>query len=174
MVNAFELEEAAFPRRTIIGVFHFWLEAKSDILLMRLDEKTFAPILQVLKKARQDFDWEVKLGVLRFWEAMLLNCADKNTPRMVEKNYLNEISSVILDAITDCDRPVRVRGFAVLQDLKIRFPGLVENAVVRYDGSFDELPEFILQTRRTTITLFCRRFLRSIFPNLPVFGRACW
>jgi hypothetical protein len=61
---------------------------------------------------------------------------------------------------------VRVRGFAVLQDLKTRFPGLVENVMVRYDGSFDELPEFILQTRRTTITLFCRRFLRSIFPNL--------
>jgi hypothetical protein len=88
---------------------------------------------------------------------------------MVEKNYLNEISSVILDAITDCDRPVRVRGFAVLQDLKIRFPGLVENAVVRYDGSFDELPDFILQTRKDNNYSLLQALLAIDFSELASF-----
>ena len=102
----------------------------------------------MLKKAGQDFDWEVKLCVLNFWETVLRHCADKKTLHSVEDSYLQDISSVILDAITDCDQPVRVRGLAVLQGLKTRLVGLVENDILFYNGSFDELMHFVLQTRK--------------------------
>ena len=148
LANAFEQEEAAFARRATIDVLRFWLEQKHDIILKHLDEKKFfVPIFQVLKKARQDFDWEVKLCALNFWETVLRRCVDNKTLHSVEDSYLNEISSVILDAITDCDKPVRVRGLAVLQELKTRLVGLVKNDIY-YNGSLDELPHFILQTRK--------------------------
>ena len=149
LLNAFEQEEAALSRRATIDVLRFWLEQKHNIILKHLDEKKFsAPISQVLKKAGQDFDWEVKLCVLNFWETVLRHSADKKTLHSVEDSYLQDISSVILDAITDCDQPVRVRGLAVLQGLKTRLVGLVENDILFYNGSFDELMHFVLQTRK--------------------------
>ena len=148
IVNAFEQEEAAFARRATIDVLRFWLERKHNIILIHLDDKSFSLIAKVLNKASQDFDWEVKLCVLNFWETMLHHYNNKKTLRCMESSCLNEISTVILDAITDCDQPVRVKGMALLEELKTRLVGEVENDELHHNGSVDELRDFILQTRK--------------------------
>lgn len=150
IVNAFEQEEAAFARRATIDIFSFWLERKHNIILMHLKDKSFTPVDKVLNKASQDFDWEVKLCVLNFWETMLHHYCDKDkkTLSCIESGCLNEISTVILGAITDCDQPVRVRGLALLEELKTHLVGLLENDELHYNGSVDELHDFILQTKK--------------------------
>lgn len=70
-----------------------------------------------------------------------------NKELSIESIFLDEVGSVLFSAITDCDQPVRVKGLALLEVLKTRLLGLVENDVLHYEGSIDELQVFILRTK---------------------------
>ena len=112
-----------------------------------MKENSFTPVAKILTKALQDFDWEVKLCALNFWEIMAHHYGDKEL-MSIESSFLDEVGTVLFSAITDCDQPVRVKGLALLEALKTRYVGLVENDVFHYEGSIDGLQEFILQTKK--------------------------
>ena len=117
--------------------------------MTHLAGKSFGPVAKVLSKACQDFDWEVKICALNFWEAVIHNYYNNNSLNIDESSFLNEIGAVILSALTDCDQPVRERGFALLDVLKKHLPGLSkENVLQHYDGSPNELQDFILEKKK--------------------------
>ena len=61
--------------------------------------------------------------------------------------FLNEIGAVLFGAIIDCDKPVRTKGQDFLRVVKSFLIDWDDIDVVSYEGSIDELKEFILQTK---------------------------
>ena len=116
-----------------------------SILLPHLQENLFEPLAKVVHKAREDFDWEVKLRALHFWE-ILFRLDEEGQVRM-SNTFLNEIGAVLFGAIIDCDEPVRTKGQDFLRVVKLLLIDWDDIDVVSYEGSIDELKEFILQTK---------------------------
>ena len=116
-----------------------------SILLPHLQENLFEPLAKVVHKAREDFDWEVILRALHFWE--ILFRLDEEVQVRMSNTFLNEIGTVLFGAIIDCDEPVRTKGQDFLRVVKLLLIDWDDIDVVSYEGSIDELKEFILQTK---------------------------
>ena len=127
------------------------------------------PISEALEKGRQDFDWEVKLRVLKFWETLLYDHCKNNGKilhlRSIETSCLRGISTAILGALTDCDKPVRREGLVLLELLKtfVHLDDLpTGNDLLEYSGSFDNLKNFIKFAKRENHSLLQVLFMINL------------
>ena len=148
IVNAFKKEEESFPRRAVVDILCFWLQREHSIMLVYLKDKFPSTMVsKVLKKACQDFDWEVKLCALNFWEIMLnYYHQEMEVSLSIDHSWLEELCLVILSAITDYDQPVREKGMVLLQRIKTQYVHqFPQDDDLDYHGSFDDLRNFTIQ-----------------------------
>ncbi|XP_028409033.1 uncharacterized protein LOC114531616 [Dendronephthya gigantea] len=150
IVNAFQKEEESFPRRAVVDILRLWLETEHSIILMYLKDKfTSTTVAKVLNKACEDFDWEVKLCALNFWETMLnYYCEKINVSLSIDYSWFEEICLVVLSAITDYDQPVREKGMVILQRIKMEYVHQSPQDELNYHGSLDDLRNFTLQMKQ--------------------------
>ncbi|ELU02056.1 hypothetical protein CAPTEDRAFT_218115 [Capitella teleta] len=104
IINVIKTDSEAFPRRAaveFISEIHF------------IDNSAAAHTIPIMKIAIDDFDWQVKLSVLEFW-----NKYWKSLERDDAIEHFTQIAgSLLIDGILDCDRSVQKLACSITVDI---------------------------------------------------------
>ena len=140
LLSLFETDDEAFPKRSIIDAIHRWLDLEELVYFIKENQvftendktdtdegKVLSFIFNVLNKAHVNLDWEVKMKGILCWEKILKighakgSKLESNAEITSQRNRCLKIfcrrkgSSILIEAINDCDKLVCESAFNTLQ-----------------------------------------------------------
>ncbi|XP_013393268.1 BRCA1-associated ATM activator 1-like [Lingula anatina] len=145
VLSLLETDSEAFPRRAAVQVLSSWYSIAP--------ETTQAVILVSMTTAIKDFDWEVQVLVLAFWESVFTKCFQNvDTPAYAvvapsqskqrkrefslearELDIMNRCCEILLFAVKDCDRKVCEKAAKMIAEIMPELQSKCQNIA---DGTY--------------------------------------